>query len=82
MKFQLYLHRFLLIQTLPGAMECLNPYPINAGTAVHLGGGGNLSQPDPVLMREAVITNAVMTAREVTAMKANIVAFYPALKFQ
>ena len=54
---------------------------INAGTAIHLGGGGDLSQPDPVLMREAFITNALMTASNVTALKANSEAFYPTLKF-
>ena len=54
---------------------------MNAGTAIHLGGGGDLSQPDPVLMREALITNALMSASDVTALKANTVAFYPALKF-
>jgi len=54
---------------------------INAGTAIHLGGGGDLSQPDPVLMREAFITNALMSASDVTALKANSVAFYPSLKF-
>jgi hypothetical protein len=54
---------------------------LNAGTAVHLGGGGDLSQPDSVRMREAFFTNTVMTDSEVTAMKANIAAFFPALKF-
>lgn len=54
---------------------------INAGTAIHLGGGGDLSQPDPVLMREAFITNALMSASNVTALKANSEAFYPSLKF-
>jgi hypothetical protein len=54
---------------------------INAGTAIHLGGGGDLSQPDPVLMREALFTNNVMSASEVTAMKANIVASYSSLNF-
>ena len=54
---------------------------INAGTCIHLGGGGDLSQPDPVLMREAILTNNVMTASEVTALKDNVTAFYPALKF-
>lgn len=54
---------------------------LNAGTAIHLGGGGDLSQPDPVLMREAFFTNAVMTASTVTALKANAVAFYPSLSF-
>jgi hypothetical protein len=54
---------------------------LNAGTAIHLGGGGDLSQPDAVLMREAFFTNAVMSASTVTALKANAVAFYPALSF-
>ena len=54
---------------------------LNAGTAVHLGGGGDLSQPDAVLMREAFFTNAVMSSSTVTALKANAVAFYPALSF-
>jgi hypothetical protein len=54
---------------------------LNAGTAIHLGGGGDLSQPDAVLMREAFFTNAVMTSSTVTALKANAVAFYPALSF-
>jgi hypothetical protein len=56
--------------------------PLNVGTAIHLGGGGDLSQPDPVRMREALITNNVMSASEVTAMKANITAFFSTLKFQ
>jgi hypothetical protein len=44
---------------------------LNVSTAIHLGGGGDLSQPDPILMREALITNPVMTSSGVTAMKAN-----------
>lgn len=54
---------------------------INAGTAIHLGGGGDLSQPDPVLMREAFITNTLMSADDVAALKANVQAFYPGLKY-
>jgi hypothetical protein len=54
---------------------------INAGTAVHVGGGGDLSQPDPVLMREALITNALMSEDDVNALKANIEAAYPTLNF-
>ena len=54
---------------------------LNAGTAVHLGGGGDLSQPDSVRMREAFFTNTVMTDSEVTAMKTNINAFFSTLKF-
>ena len=54
---------------------------INAGTAIHLGGGGDLSQPDPVRMREAIFTNNVMSASEVTAIQANISAFFPMLKY-
>ena len=54
---------------------------INAGTAIHLGGGGDLSQPAPVRMREAVFTNTVMSDSEVTAMKSNITSFFSALKY-
>jgi hypothetical protein len=54
---------------------------INAGTAIHLGGGGDLSQPDPVRMREALVTNDVMSASEVAAMKSNITAFFSTLNF-
>ena len=44
---------------------------LNASTAIHLGGGGDLSQPDAVLMREALFTNAVMSSSTVTALKPN-----------
>ena len=54
---------------------------LNAGTAVHLGGGGDLSQPDSVRMREAFFTNNVMSDSDVTALKTNITAFFSALKY-
>jgi len=54
---------------------------INAGTAVHLGGGGDLSQPDPVRMREALFTNNVMSDSDVSAMQSNIKAFFSTLTF-
>jgi hypothetical protein len=54
---------------------------LNSGTAVHVGGGGDLSQPDPVRMREALISNNVMSASEVAAMKTNITTFFSPLKF-
>ena len=55
---------------------------LNAGTAIHLGGGGDLSQPAPVRMREALFTNNVMSDSEVTAMKSNITTFFSTLKYQ
>ena len=55
---------------------------INAGTAVHLGGGGDLSQPAPVRMREALFTNTVMSDSDVAALKTNITTFFSALKYQ
>jgi hypothetical protein len=54
---------------------------LNAGNAIHIGGGGDLSQPDPVRMREALITNNVMSASEVAALKSNVTAFFSTLKF-
>jgi hypothetical protein len=76
-----YLNGVQVLSKSPPAPLSKGNYPINAATAIHLGGGGDLSQPAPVLMREGLITNAVMTASEVTAMKANLVAFYSPLKF-
>ena len=55
---------------------------INAGTALHLGGGGDLSQPAPVRMRESLFTNNAMSDADVNAMKSNITAFFSALTFQ
>lgn len=55
---------------------------LNAGTAIHLGGGGDLSQPAPVRMREALFTNNVMSDADVTAMQSNVTSFFSALKFQ
>lgn len=54
---------------------------LNVSTAIHIGGGGDLSQPDPVRMREALITNNVMSASEVTALKSNTTDFFSTLKF-
>ena len=54
---------------------------INAGTAIHLGGGGDLSQPAPVRMREALFTNNIMSDDDVTKMHANVTAFFPMLKY-
>jgi hypothetical protein len=54
---------------------------INAGTAIHLGGGGDLSQPAPVRMREAMFTNNIMSDADVTKLHANVTAFFPKLKY-
>jgi hypothetical protein len=55
---------------------------LNAGTAIHLGGGGDLSQPAPVRMREAFFTNTVMGDSDVKALQSNVAAFFSALKYQ
>jgi hypothetical protein len=54
---------------------------LNVGTAIHLGGGGDLSQPAPVRMREALFTNNVMSDDDVQKMHANITSFFSALKY-
>jgi len=54
---------------------------LNVSTAMHIGGGGDPSQPDPVRMREALIANNVMSSSEVTAMKTNITTFFSSLNF-
>jgi hypothetical protein len=55
---------------------------INAGTAVHLGGGGDLSQPAPVRMREAFFTNNILSDSDVSALKTNVTTFFSTLQFQ
>ena len=55
---------------------------INAGTAIHLGGGGDLSQPAPVRMREALFTNTVMSAQRSDGDEIEHHAFFPTLKYQ
>jgi hypothetical protein len=54
---------------------------LNVGTAIHLGGGGDLSQPAPVRMREALFTNNVMSDDDVSKMHANITSFFSQLKY-
>jgi len=54
---------------------------LNAGTAVHLGGGGDLSQPAPVRMREAFFTNNVMSDSDVAALQSNVTGFFSGLKY-
>jgi hypothetical protein len=54
---------------------------LNVSTAIHVGGGGDLSQPDNVLMREAFATNSILSASDVAALKTNATAFYPSLSF-
>jgi hypothetical protein len=54
---------------------------LNVSKAIHIGGGGDLSQPDPVRMREALLSNSVMSASEVAAVKSNVTAFFSTLKF-
>ena len=54
---------------------------LNAGTAVHLGGGGDLSQPAPVRMREAFFTNNVMSDSDVAALQSNVTTFFSGLKY-
>lgn len=73
-----------VITFLNGAQKFSHSPPkanLNVSTNIHLGGGGDLSQPDPVLMREAMITNAVMSANTVTALEADATSFYLALSF-
>jgi hypothetical protein len=54
----------------------------NSGTRIHLGGGGDLSQPDSVSFREGIITNSQLSRAEVAGVLANNTAFYPALTFR
>jgi hypothetical protein len=50
-------------------------------TAIHLGGGGDLSQPSSVFFREGLITNTTMTATDMTNVQINTAAFFSTLTF-
>jgi hypothetical protein len=69
---------------LNGAQKVANSPPkanLNVKKSIHIGGGGDLSQPDPVRMREALVSNSIMSSSEVAAMKTNITTFFSTLKF-
>lgn len=54
---------------------------LDTGKAIHIGGGGDLSQPAPVIVRDFAITNNPIAQADVDAIFANVKAFYPALSF-
>lgn len=56
---------------------------IDAGLSIHLGGGGDLSQPAPVYMREGMIINGALSGAQQTSILNNVTAFpgYSALSF-
>lgn len=50
------------------APPCGGVCTIDSGTSVHVGGGGDLSQPADLAMREGAITNSALTTATVTAV--------------
>jgi hypothetical protein len=51
------------------------------GGAIHLGGGGDLSQPGPAVLREMIVSNSVFSPTTEAAVRANMTAFYTGLTF-
>lgn len=60
----------------PAAALCTGCTGINLPGSVHVGGGGDLSQPAPALMRGFAITNNAVSQSSITAAYSNIKAFY------
>lgn len=60
----------------PAAALCTSCVGINLPRSVHIGGGGDLSQPTPAVMRGFGLTNGVISQSDVTAAYSNIKAFY------
>jgi len=56
-------------------------FTLNPGQQIHLCGGGDLSQPAPCIMREAIILNTAITSTQQAAVYANTTARYPTLMF-
>jgi hypothetical protein len=58
-----------------------NP-PLNVPGSIHLGGGGDLSQPGQITFRDgALITGTAMSGADFTALTNNTRAFYSGLSF-
>lgn len=55
--------------------------PLNSGLAVHFGGGGDLSQPAPATMREALVTNTAMTSGQQSNIYSNMASFFSQLSY-
>jgi hypothetical protein len=54
---------------------------VNTDLAIHLGGGGDLSQPAPCFCREMIITNGTMSQADATDAQNNIQSFFSTLTF-
>lgn len=50
-------------------------------TSIHLGGGGDLTDPAPAVIREAYVFNSSLSSGDIAAIKADVAAFYPSLTF-
>jgi hypothetical protein len=69
-----YLNGHLVFSQTPGAT-------INAGTRLHLFGGGDFSQPALADVRELMVTNTQMSSGDEAIVRANMKAFYSGLSF-
>lgn len=70
----------------PNSVMCSNPNPLHPcplipGNAIHFGGGGDLSQPDPFIAREMLIINAALTGPQYSGLFTNVQTRYPTLAF-
>lgn len=54
---------------------------LNSGIAVHFGGGGDLSQPAPATMREALVTNTALTSGQQSNIYSNMASFFSQLSY-
>jgi hypothetical protein len=54
---------------------------LDPGRRVHLGGGGDLSGPAPVIFYDGLITNTAISGTDYSAVLANAEAFYAGLTF-
>jgi hypothetical protein len=57
------------------------PVSLAPGNHIHLGGGGDLTQPAPFIFRGGYVMNSVPSGAQETALLANVTAFYPLLSF-
>lgn len=71
-----YLNSHLVVNAAPPGVA-----PVNAGTSVHVGAGGDLSQPAPTIMRLGILINGMVSTVDRTAIYNWTIARYPGLSF-
>ena len=76
-----FINGYDLFDWSPPASQVLANQPLNPGNHLHLGMGGDGTQPVPFLFRGALIFNSPLTFAQYQAVFSNVQSHYPTLTF-